>query len=132
MGLISGLLTKANPYMLYIKLGLVAAAAVSVLCAYLWIHHAFTERAELRVKVVELNTKIKDQNAAIDKWKQEADRATEKAEAAQAQAAKVQVVYRTKVETIMGATVSKNCDEAVKWGVKEGRTAGTEWERIPK
>ena len=128
MSLISGLVTAANPYMLYIKIGAAVIAAAAVLGFYLWIHHAFVERAELKVKVTDLTNRITMQNSAIDKWKQAAADATQKVMAAQLQAAKIQVVYRTKVETVMAAVIPKTCPEAIKWGAVQGAVTGKDWE----
>lgn len=114
--------------MLYIKIGAAVIAAGLVMGFYLWIHHAFVERAELKVKVVELTNQIKTQNAAIDAWKKAADMATQKALSAQTEAAKVQVVYRTKVEKIAVAVIPKACPDAVKWSAVQGAAAGKEWE----
>ena len=128
MNLLSGITTSLNPYMLYIKIGAAVLAAGAIFGCYLWIHHAFTERAALRVQVSVLTGQIKDQNAAIDKWKKDADTATQKALLAQTRAAKVQVVYRTKIERIATASVPKACPDAVKWGAVQGAAMGKEWE----
>lgn len=128
MSLFSSLVTSVNPYMLYIKIGAAVLAAGAVFGFYLWVHHAFVERAALKVKVTELTGQITAQNAAIDKWKKDATDATQKVMEYQKQSAKVQVVYRTKVERIMAASIPKACPDAVKWGAVQGAVAGKDWE----
>lgn len=114
-----------RPILLYVCYGLLVIALIEGI--FLVIIKKDRDLATANGKV--LGVKLEMQNQAVRQWQKEAAAQKELTAAAVAEAGKIQVVTRERVERILAAPVPSTCPEAVLWGAVEGAKQGAEWEK---
>lgn len=108
---------------------LYACATLALVAGILWFSLTVVckERDAAIADRTALTAKLELQNAAVKQWQKEAVAQAALTAAAVAEAGKVKVITRERVERILEAPVPSTCPEAVLWGTVEGTKQAAEW-----
>lgn len=92
---------------------------------------AIAEKQTLTVQLKETGNQVKAQNGAIDQMLDNAAKAADRLHAAEAEAGKVQVITRERIQYVQEAAIPVECPEAVTWGAGHAIQIGKRWEVTP-
>lgn len=123
----SAWLALLRPWRIYLVLALIAAVAGVYIYRGQMLVIARAELATTQSQLDEAQRQIAQQNAEIQRWKQESSRQGRQITSTQTAAARIAVTTETTARTILTAAVPQQCDAAVQWGAQQAAALAADW-----